>query len=54
MLDESRLFHRLLRYLIYYYRHIDPSFIDPRLRPFIDVQSDDDGEFSYRLLALTV
>jgi len=46
VLDESRLFHRLLRYLIYYFRHVDPSFINPQLRPLIDVQSDDDGEFT--------
>ena len=32
-LDESRLFHRLLRYLIYYFRHVDPSLIHPQLRP---------------------
>ena len=46
VLDESRLFHRLLRCWINYNRHVDPSFIDPRLRPFVDVRSDDDGEFS--------
>jgi hypothetical protein len=45
-LDVSRLFHRLLRYLIYYYRHVDHSFIDPRLRPHINVQSDDEGEWT--------
>jgi hypothetical protein len=44
-LDSSRLFHRLLRYLIYYFRNVDSSLIDPRLRPYVDVQSDDDGEF---------
>jgi hypothetical protein len=46
VLDSSRLFHRLLRYLVYYFRHVDPSLIDPQLRPYIDVRSDDDGEFT--------
>ena len=46
VLDESRLFHRLLRYWIYYYRHVDATFIDPQLRSFIDVHSDDDGEWT--------
>ena len=46
VLDESRLFHRLLRYWIYYMRHVDPSFIDPQLRRFVDVQSDDEGELT--------
>ena len=45
-LDSSRLFHRLLRYLIYYYRHFDPSVIYPQLRSHVNVRSDDDGELT--------
>jgi len=45
-MDKSRLFHRLLRYWIYYYRHVDPSLNNPRLRSFVDVRSDDDGQLT--------
>jgi hypothetical protein len=44
VMDESRLFHRLLRYWIYYLRHVDPRMLQQDLRPFIDVQSDEQGQ----------
>ena len=44
-MDESRLFHRIVRYLIYYMRHIDPSLLPSGVQPHINVQSDEQGEF---------
>jgi len=43
--DESRLFHRLLRYWIYYFRHVDSQLIRSTERPFVDVQSDEQGQW---------
>ena len=42
--DEGRLIQRLMRYWIYYMRHVDPQLIPAELRPYVNVSSDEFGE----------
>lgn len=49
-LDDTRLFHRLLRLWIYYMRHVDPLLVPETLRRFMKVHSDDDGELLRQLI----
>ena len=44
-LDASRVLHRLMKYWIYYFRHVDPNCLPAELRDFADVSSDECGEY---------
>jgi hypothetical protein len=48
--DASRVFHRILTYLIYYFRHVDLQLIPECLRPLIDVQDDARGVLPYAIV----
>jgi hypothetical protein len=43
-LDDQRLFHRLILYLIFYFRHVDKDLIPADIRPYVDCSSDEYGE----------
>ena len=46
VLDESRLIHRLMKYWIYYFRHMEPKCVQLpyEMREYVDVRSDEYGE----------